>query len=541
MTQMYTQFRSALLSYISKISSQQAFKPWHLLLLSFIGAYGINLLIPRDLWVQDEMRYGEVVREMLHSGNWLVMHLNGYTYPDKPALYFWLVALIGKFVGQGEFAFRLLTFISTLIAGLGLYQLGNRLLGKNGGFLACLLFGSSLLTLIVGQIARMDMLLTASTVWAWFYLLEFDRSENRQHLVYYWAICTLSVAIKGPIALLFTLLPGILWQIQTHSAKGILRLRPWYGVLAMVAMVLAWIIVVFQSGSGDYLAQIWHQQLVGRTINSWSHKQPIYFYGVLLPLLVMPWAVPIFSGFKQLWSEPDPFFRSIWLFALVPLIAISLVSGKLFIYLQPLMPALCLGGAYALSKYFPQQKISAWLAWPPVIYSVGLAALLYMASTRYLGANAHKGIGLSIGVGAIACVQIYATRLRFYRWLFATIGCTIVFSCLVFGGMVALLNPLFSARQLANTVNSLATPAQDVAVINVTRGILNYYAKRTFVELDVTKTHAWASQHHDAIMIIKTDDIPVAFGNTNISQRCDVMLPFTVELKEYYVLAKCKL
>jgi 4-amino-4-deoxy-L-arabinose transferase-like glycosyltransferase len=537
---MHNHFPSAVFSYISKLFSQLALKPWQLLLLSFIGAYGINLFIPRDLWVQDEMRYGEVVREMLNSGNWLVMHLNGYTYPDKPALYFWLVALMGKLVGHGEFAFRLLTFISTLIAGWGLYQLGSRLLGKQGGFLACLLFGSSLLTLIVGHIARMDMLLTASTVWAWLHLLEFDRTDSRHHLVYYWAICALSVAIKGPIALLFTLLPGIFWQIQIHSAKGILRLRPWYGLFVMVAMVSAWIIAVIQSGSGDYLAQIWHQQLVGRTINSWSHKQPIYFYWVLLPILSMPWAVPIYRGLKQLWSESESGLRSILFFALVPLIGISLVSGKLFIYLLPLIPALCLSGAFALGKLASQQKVSAWLAWPPAVFNIAIAVLLYVVSKRYLSDNIHLGIVLSFGVVLLACVQIYAVRLSFKRWFFATCACMIVFSCLVFGGMVTLLNPLFSARHLALTINSLATPAQDVAVVNVTRGILNYYAKRTFVELDVGQASAWASQHLDAILIIKTSDIPAAFGNTNISQRCEVILPFNVELKDYYVLAKCK-
>ncbi len=538
---MYNLSHSAVFSFISKFASKLASKPWQLLLLSFIGAYGFNLFIPRDLWVQDEMRYGEVVREMLNSGNWLVMHLNGFTYPDKPPLYFWLVALMGKVVGQGEFAFRLLTFLSTLLAGCGLYHLGNRLLGKQGGFLACLLFGSSLLTLIVGQIARMDMLLTATTVWAWLYLLKFDVSKNTKHLVYYWAFCALSVAIKGPIALLFTLVPGVLWQVQSHSIKGILRLRPWYGLLAMVAMVLAWIFAVIQSGNGDYLAQIWHQQLVGRTINSWSHKQPIYFYLVLLPILTMPWAVPILSGLKQLWSQSEPALCSIWLFALVPLIGISLVSGKLFIYLQPLIPALCLSGAYALSKLAPQAKVSAWLTWPPVIYSISVAVLLYVVSIRYLGDHAPEGNVLSMGVAFIACVQIYASRLSLQRWMLTICACTILFSCLVFGGMVSLLNPLFSARQLAYTVNSLAGPEQDVAVINVTRGILNYYAKRTFVELEVGQARDWAREHPNAVLIIKTNDLSLAFANTSMLQSCAVKHPFGVELKDYYVLAKCKL
>jgi hypothetical protein len=107
--------------------------------------------------------------------------------------------------------------------------------------------------------------------------------------------------------------------------------------------------------------------------------------------------------------------------------------------------------------------------------------------------------------------------------------------------MVTLLNPLFSARQLAYTVNSLAGPKQDVAVINVTRGILNYYAKRTFVELEVGQARDWVNEHPDAVLIIKTSDLSSAFANTNMLQSCAVKQPYSVELKDYYVLAKCKL
>ena len=76
----------------SRSGTEGSFKHYILLLAGLlVGVYVINLFIPRDLWVQDEARYGEVVREMLQSGSWkgwLVPHLNGYAYPDKPPLYF---------------------------------------------------------------------------------------------------------------------------------------------------------------------------------------------------------------------------------------------------------------------------------------------------------------------------------------------------------------------------------------------------------------------------------------------------------------------
>ncbi|RPJ06635.1 MAG: glycosyltransferase family 39 protein, partial [Deltaproteobacteria bacterium] len=45
-----------------------------------------------DLWNPDEPRYAQVSREMVNRGDWVLMHFNGEIYPDKPPLFFWLVA-----------------------------------------------------------------------------------------------------------------------------------------------------------------------------------------------------------------------------------------------------------------------------------------------------------------------------------------------------------------------------------------------------------------------------------------------------------------
>jgi 4-amino-4-deoxy-L-arabinose transferase-like glycosyltransferase len=42
-----------------------------------------------DLWDPDEPRYGQVAREMVSGGDWIVMHFNGKVYADKPPLFLW--------------------------------------------------------------------------------------------------------------------------------------------------------------------------------------------------------------------------------------------------------------------------------------------------------------------------------------------------------------------------------------------------------------------------------------------------------------------
>jgi hypothetical protein len=115
-----------------------------------------------------------------------------------------------------------------------------------------------------------------------------------------------------------------------------------------------------------------------------------------------------------------------------------------------------------------------------------------------------------------------------------------VFSWLIFGGMTSLLNPLFSAKALAQTVSQYAGQDKPVAVINTTRGILNYYANRTFTELDKASAQSWTSAHPDALIIIKTKDIASAFPDSNVIDSCQLNKTFNVELKEYHVLAECR-
>ena len=40
----------------------------------------------------DETRCALIVQDMLQNGNWIVPHLEGDLYVDKPAPYFWLAA-----------------------------------------------------------------------------------------------------------------------------------------------------------------------------------------------------------------------------------------------------------------------------------------------------------------------------------------------------------------------------------------------------------------------------------------------------------------
>src|SRR5262245_1519186 len=108
----------------------------------------------------DEGRYAQIPREMLARGDWVVPHLQGQPYLDKPPLLYWLVMLSYSVFGVSEAPARLIPALAVHGAILVVYLIGRRSVGERSGF-----WGGLLLTVAPGftgmaRLLTMDGLLT---------------------------------------------------------------------------------------------------------------------------------------------------------------------------------------------------------------------------------------------------------------------------------------------------------------------------------------------------------------------------------------------
>ena len=168
------------------------------------------LLGYRDLADPDEGRYAEIAREILATGDWVTMRLNGVEYFAKPPFQFWATAATFKLFGEGNGAARLSLSLLGFAGALWVGYVGRRLFGKDAGFMAFAVLASSLLYVALGHILTPNMSVTVfMTFGIGALLLAQSRREEpaqvRRWMLFGWAALGLAILSKG---LMGVVLPG---------------------------------------------------------------------------------------------------------------------------------------------------------------------------------------------------------------------------------------------------------------------------------------------------------------------------------------------
>ncbi len=323
---------------------------------------GYRLLDP------DEGRNAEVAREMAQSNDYVVPHLDGLPYLDKPIVYFAAAAGVMEFVGFTETAARLPAYFATLATVALLVSFARRRWGDDAGWFAGLAYATMVLPLAYARTAIFDSTLTLCTTAAilWF-------AEERP--ITAWAAIAVGTLTKGPIALaipLFTLVPHAL-----VTGTPVRRLFPWRGLAAFGAIALPWFIAV-SIRHPDFPGYVFIRETLQRvTTRSFHRTAPFWYYLPIVPLAAFPWIVPALARVRHwrgTWSlRRDPAAREPLLFAawvIVPLVFLTLNQSKLPQYVLPLMPAFALA---ATRNFVSGGTSSAARAY------AGLAAVLGLA------------------------------------------------------------------------------------------------------------------------------------------------------------------
>lgn len=245
-----------------------------LLLLLISGSIFLLNLDGWDLWNPDEPRYAQVAREMRDTGEWVLPHLNSEVYPDKPPLFFWLIAFFSFLTGGvTEVSARLPSALASVGCILLTYFMGKRLFDARAGLLAGIILMTNSEFFWRGRRANIDMTLTLLVMLAitFFYLGLQEEKRSRWFYLVPYLFMGLGVLTKGPVGFLLPLLSIITYLGAAKNLKHLKKIEMSWGMLFFVGIVLAWVIPACIKGGEAYTREILLQQNVERFADAWNH------------------------------------------------------------------------------------------------------------------------------------------------------------------------------------------------------------------------------------------------------------------------------
>ncbi|MBP6940989.1 MAG: glycosyltransferase family 39 protein [Syntrophorhabdaceae bacterium] len=305
----------------------------------------------RDFWAPDEGDFAQIVKEL--DGNFIVPHLNGKPYGEKPPLFYYLNYLSAKVFSPltDEASMRIPTALSALLLVILLFCFAGRAFGKKEALFAALILISSPLYYWQARYLQVDMVFAAFVASS---LLCFFRSYHqggKTPYIFFYVLAALAFMTKGPLAVIL-IFPVVLIYGWSQRDLRIFRSRETaIGLCIFLLIILPWYLAVYIKEGFPYLQENIIRQNITRFFDAWSHKRPFYYYFTTLPLDFFPWSLFLPMGLylaAKGWTN-DHRMRFFLVWFLWMFLFFSLSSGKISKYMIPLLPAMALMTARAFT------------------------------------------------------------------------------------------------------------------------------------------------------------------------------------------------
>jgi 4-amino-4-deoxy-L-arabinose transferase-like glycosyltransferase len=450
----------------------------HFRAVALLVICGILLFLPGFFSIppidRDEARFAQATKQMVESGDFVDIRFQDEVRYKKPVGIYWMQAAavetasaLGLPRAQVRvWLYRVPSLIGAFGAVLLTYWTALGFVTRRGAVLAALIMASSVLLGVEARLAKTDAMLLFTVVAAMGAMarayLSWQRGDDTPHPpwswpVIFWTALAGGILLKGPLILMFVGLTIVPLAFLDRSAAWLWRLRPVWGLIWLLVLVLPWFVAIFWRAGDAFFANSIGGDMLSKLSAQESHGAPPGVYLLLFWVTFWPGAPLAGMAAPAVWRarrEPGAQFLLAWL---VPSwIVFELVLTKLPHYVLPLYPAIAILTVGALERRVLSRS---WLmrgaAWWFVIPALAsLAAVVGAVSlTRQPVFLAWPFVAAALIFGLFAW-WLYDNN-RAERSLLNAVVSALFLAFAVYGVVVPALTPLFPSAEVARALRNV--------------------------------------------------------------------------------------
>lgn len=270
----------------------------------------------------EEPRRAIVSLEMLLTGEWIVPHINGWAYYNKPPFFNWLMAFFFWLFGSfEEWVVRFPSLLSACIHAFLIYHFSKKYISKNAAILAGLIYITSGEILFFGAITSGEIdlffsLITFLQLWSIFHFHE-KKAYSKMFLLSY-LLVSIGLLTKGLPSLAFQALTLLAYTAYKKTFKILFSPAHFLGIGLFAALCGSYFYAFSLQDDLLGFAVRQYKEAAMRTGLETDTKET--FFGVLLFIpkilkLMAPWSLLLLFAFRK----PMEFIRKnpLLLFSLI--------------------------------------------------------------------------------------------------------------------------------------------------------------------------------------------------------------------------------
>lgn len=450
----------------------------HVRTVAFLVVCGLFLFLPGFFNIppidRDEARFAQATKQMVESGDYVDIRFQDDVRYKKPVGIYWMqsaavetASMLGLPRAQLRiWVYRIPSLIGAIGAVLLTYWSALTFLSRRGAVLAALLMCCSVLLGVEARLAKTDAMLLLTVTAAMGGLgriyMSWQRGEQAEHPPWippavFWTALAVGILIKGPLILMFAGLAIAALAIMDRGAPWLWRLRPLWGLMWMLVLVLPWFILIFLRAGETFFADSVGGDMLSKIAAQESHGAPPGVYLLLFWITFWPGAPLALMAAPAIWRarrEPGAQFLLAWL---VPSwLVFEAVLTKLPHYVLPLYPAIAILTIGALERRVLSpswlRRGAAWWFVIPAIASV-VAVVGAIIVTRQPVFLAWPFVAASLIFGLFAWWLYDNSRAE--RSLLNASVAALFLACIVYGVVLPALTPLFPSAEIARALRNV--------------------------------------------------------------------------------------